>query len=105
MNCACERLSEDHIQLSLTPSLGHLLKPERLEKIRAAMRDVVNASVQVDIDVEDSDKETPAECLARLGHEELERTKQSFHDDPGVQALMSEFGATLNEDSIKPHSN
>ena len=102
MNCACERFAEDKIQLCLAPNLQHLLKPERVENIQQAVQAVLNSQVQVELEVEQSDKETPAECLARLGHEQFEQTKQSIKNDPGVQALMSEFGATLNEESIKP---
>lgn len=102
MNCACKRLADDKIQLSLAPKLQHLLKPERLDNIQEAVRAVLNSPVEVMLDVEDSDKETPAECLARLGHEQFEQTKESIKNDPGVKAIMSEFGATLNEDSIKP---
>jgi len=40
--------------------------------------------------------------LERLGYEQLEQTKQNLQSDPGVKALMSEFGATINEQSIKP---
>ena len=56
----------------------------------------------VELEIEQSDKETPAECLTRLGHEQFEQTKQQIQSDPGVKALMSEFNATINEDSIKP---
>lgn len=101
MNCACERWTDDRIQLVLAPRLGHLLKPERLEKIIAAVRAVLNSEVIVALDLEESDKETPAECLTRLGHEQFEQTKQGIKNDPGVRALMSEFDATINEESIK----
>ncbi|RBP49298.1 DNA polymerase III subunit gamma/tau [Arenicella xantha] len=101
MNCACERLTDERIQLSLAPRLSHLFKPERLEKIIAAVRSVVKAEVDIKLELEESDKETPAECLTRLGHEQFEQTKESIKSDPGVRALMSEFGATINEQSIK----
>lgn len=101
MNCACERLADDRIQLSLAPKLQHLLKPERLVSIQDAVRALAKSSIEVSLEVEESDKETPAECLARLGHEQFEQTKESIKNDPGVKAIMSEFDATLNEDSIK----
>jgi len=104
MNCACESMADDKIQLSLAPKLQHLLKSERLDSIQSAVRAALNSSVNVELDVEESDKETPAECLARLGHEQFEQTKENIKNDPGVKAIMSEFGATLNEDSIKPRS-
>ena len=102
MNCACERLSDDKVILSLSPKTEHLLRPDRIESIQQALRAAFNPNVVVTLDVEESDKETPAECLARLGYEQVEQAKENIKNDPGVKAIMSEFGATLNEESIKP---
>ena len=103
MNCACERLQEDKIDLVLAPKLKHLFKEDRLVKIQTALGAVSGKSVTLNIEFEESDKETPAECLDRLGNEQFEQTKQQFENDPGVKAIMSEFGATLDENSIKPN--
>jgi DNA polymerase-3 subunit gamma/tau len=102
MHCACERLSDEKVALSLSPKVQHLLKPDRIAQIQTHIQNVLNTKAEVFVEVEESDKETPAECLERLGVEQIEQTRQGLHDDPGVQALMSEFGATINEQSIKP---
>ena len=102
MNCACEKLSDDKIILSLSPSKEHLLRPGRLESIEEAIRQITQKTTEITLDVEDSERETPADCLSRLGHEQFEQTKENFKSDPGVKAFISEFGATLNEESIKP---
>lgn len=102
MHCACEKLSPEKILLSLSPAAQHLHKPERVTDIQQALQVVTNSQAEVVLEIEESDKETPAECLARLGYEQLEQTRQNLQNDPGVKALMSEFGATINEQSIKP---
>ncbi len=102
MNCACEKLGDEKIVLSLAPLQEHLLRPGRLESIQQAIRLITNKETIVTLDVEESDRETPADCLSRLGYEQLEQTKENFKSDPGVKAFIDEFGATLNEDSIKP---
>ena len=102
MHCACEKLAEDKIVLALTPQAQHLFKPERVAEIQAQVQLLTNSQALVQMDIEVSDKETPAECLARLGFERLQQTREELHNDPGVKALMSEFGATINEQSIKP---
>lgn len=102
MNCACERLSEEQITLSLSPKLQHLHKEERVSDMQEGVRAVTKPGLVIVLEIEESDRETPAECLDRLGYEQLEQTKQNLHSDPGVKALMSEFGATINEESIKP---
>ncbi|MCL4128760.1 UNVERIFIED_CONTAM: hypothetical protein GTU68_060188 [Idotea baltica] len=104
MHCSCEKMLDDKIILALSPSSEHLFKPERLQEIQAQLQQTMNKpQLLVELDIEESDKETPSECLQRLGFEQLEQTKSSIKNDPGVKALMSEFGATLNEQSIKPN--
>jgi len=102
MHCACERLAEDRIQLALSPKTKHLFKDERLEQIVTSVRSTLNNNVDIQLEIEESDKETPAECLERLGFERHEQTKDNMINDPGVKALMSEFNATIDEQSIKP---
>ena len=102
MHCACERLTEERIDLALSPQTKHLFKEERLEQIVASLRATLNSNVNVHLEIEQSDKETPAECLERLGFERQEQTKDNMVNDPGVKALMSEFNATIDEQSIKP---
>lgn len=101
MNCACEKISEDKIILSLSAQSQHLFKDNRITDIEFSVRDVIKRDVVVTIDIRESDKETPAKCLERLGHEQFEQTKKNLQNDPGIQALMSEFGAKINEQSIK----
>lgn len=103
MNCACEKISDEIIMLALAPASEHLFKPERLDEVQGELRKTLkNNDLSVEIQVEPSEKETPAECLERLGFEHQEQTKHTIRNDPGVRALVSEFGAVLNEDSIKP---
>ena len=103
MHCACEKLSDDKVMLSLSPTSQHLFKVERVSEIQAELQALMNKpQLEVILEIEESENETPAECLQRLGHEQLEQTKSSIKNDPGVKALMSEFGATINEQSIKP---
>lgn len=103
MNCACERLTDEKIELSLAPALKHLFIPGRQQNIQSLVQIVTNKNTVIEITVEPSDKETPAECLQRLGFEHIQKTKSAIENDPGVKSLMNEFGATINEQSIKPN--
>lgn len=102
MNCACERITDDKITLALSPKVGHLLRDDRVEQIEAALRKILKPHLIVTLDIEQSDRETPAECLSRLGFEQHEEAVSNIKTDPAVQAIMSEFGAVINEQSIKP---
>lgn len=102
MNCACERLGAEAIQLALAPSMQHLFKEERRSDIETEISRTLKTQVQVKIAFEDSDIETPAECLQRLGAERHSEAKNQLVQDPGIKALISEFDATIVEQSIKP---
>ena len=101
MNCACEKLADDKVVLSLSPKAKHLFSDNRVSDIQQAVRDITKTQAVVTLEIEESENETPAECLERLGFEQFEQTKENLHNDPGVKALMSEFGATIDEQSIK----
>ena len=102
MNCACERMTDDKITLALSPKVEHLLRDDRVQLIETALRKILKPHLVVTLDVEQSDKETPAECLSRLGFEQHEQAVNNIKMDPAVKAIMSEFGAVINEQSIKP---
>jgi DNA polymerase-3 subunit gamma/tau len=102
MNCACERITDEKVLLALSPKVEHLLRDDRVEQIQDSLRKVLKPHLVVTLSVEESDKETPAECLSRLGFEQHEEAVSNIKTDPAVQAIMSEFGATINEQSIKP---
>ena len=108
MNCACEKLADDKVVLSLSPKVEHLFNDQRLVDIENAVQAMMSSRPVVSLEVEESDKETPAECLERLGFEQFEQTKENLQNDPGIKALVTEFGAKINEQSIKtlePGSN
>lgn len=102
MNCAADRINEQRIDLCLSPKLEHLFDQQRFDDIQAAVKAVTNAQLAVSLDIDNSDRETPAECLARLGYEHEEQVRDAMHNDPGAQSIMSEFGAKIKENSIKP---
>ncbi len=102
MNCACERLHEDRIELTLAPKLQHLNKPERIDEIKQELSRMSGREFVVDLLMEQSETETPAECLERLGVEQTAQLKAEIEQQPGVKALMSEFGASIVDQSVKP---
>lgn len=101
LNCACEKLADDQIELALAPQLKHLFKQERVDEITQAIKPMMPSLSSIVMEVELSDKETPAECLKRLGFEQQQQAKQDIENEPGMQALMSEFGVKIVEDSVQ----
>lgn len=103
MNCACEKLNEQEIELLLSPSNKHLFRESRQQEIEQSLNEFLPAPVKLSITIEESDKETPAECLLRLQHDKLRETTENLNNESGVKDLMREFGATMNEASVRPN--
>jgi len=104
MNCAADRINDERIDLCLSPQLEHLFEQDRFVEIQTAVKAAVGSDIQVKLDIDNSNRETPAECLSRLGYEHDEQVREQMHSDPGVKSIISEFGATIKENSIKPIS-
>ena len=101
MNCACEKLNDSEIVLLLHPSNKSLFKESRQQEIEQGLNEFLPAPITLSITIEESDKETPAECLKRLQHDKMRETTENLNNEAGVQDLMREFGATMNEASIR----
>jgi DNA polymerase-3 subunit gamma/tau len=102
MNCACERLSPEKVELTLADTFKHLLRPNRVEEIQANIQQVEPTLGAVTIELGESDRETPAQCLERLGALQIQQTKEHLEQNPTIRALQEEFGAQINESTVKP---
>ena len=106
MNCSAERINDERIELALSPKLEHLHSEERFNDIQIAVKETVKAAtnndIAVSLELSESDRETPSECLSRLGFERQEQVREQMHNDAGVKSIMAAFGASIKENSIKP---
>ncbi len=53
------------------------------------------------VDMDGPHSAKPAEARARLAQERHDQTRDALYREEGVQELMKEFGATMNESSIQ----
>ena len=106
MNCSAERINDERIELALSPKLEHLHSEERFNDIQIAVKETVKAAtnndIAVSLELSESDRETPSECLSRLGFERQEQVREQMHNDAGVKSIIAAFGASIKENSIKP---
>ncbi len=104
MNCAAQSISDERIDLRLSPKLKHLYEDSRFQDIKIAVIAATHSQITIELGMSESDEETPAECLSRLGYEHEKQVRESMQSDPSVRFLMSEFDAKIKENSIKPLS-
>lgn len=101
-NCVIKSQTETKIELALTPSQEHLLNKSQKARIEQAIKKQLGENVTLDILLEDSENETPAEANARMERERQKAAESSVKNDPTVQTLLDTFNATIDQDSIQP---
>jgi DNA polymerase III subunit gamma/tau len=101
-NCVIKSQTETKLELALTPSQEHLLNKSQQDRIEQAIKTKFGEDISLEIILESSDNETPAEANARMGRERQKAAKNSVNSDPAVQSLMDTFNGTIDQDSIQP---
>lgn len=102
MNMACADIQTEPMCLSLDPSFQYLQNTAREQTLIEAIRKLRGANYQIDISVETTVHETPAERLRRLQDERQENTEQQVEENAAVQSMMQAFDLSIDKSSIKP---
>jgi len=99
----CELISFDEhtISLSVPESQKHLLSPNYQEKLSGAIAQYFDKKIKLQFSVGGSGN-TPAKQIMQEKAEAQANAKTSIEQDAFVQALISDFGASIIPNSIKP---
>lgn len=101
-HCLLEKAEGNRLSFILDKGNATLWNGSYTQKIEQHLAKVFNEPVHVNIVVSTIDRETPAKLKQRLNQEKLEQAKKSFQGDIHVKAMLDEFSATLEADSIQP---
>ena len=101
-HCAFKKREGSTVFLSISHEYIDLLNAKHRLSIEQSLADYFATSVLIDVIAETSTNETPTAYLKRQDKQRLDAAKASLQNDPVVQALINEFGATIDESSIEP---
>jgi hypothetical protein len=74
------------------------------EKLAAALSRYAGEALRVQIELAEGPAPvTPARERAAQADERLERARVALEEDPNIQALRSQLGATIFADSVRPN--
>lgn len=90
------------LELTLEQSQSHLLTDALKEKLRRALSERLGEDLRLHISLGRPQSETPAQRREREARERQREAIETIKGDPNVLAMERAFGATLDEDSIKP---
>ena len=92
----CELVAHDAQSLSLRiPESARPLLGSLGNKLTLALRDLLGATIKVDIQIGATQGSAPAEVLTRQKNERQSTAEAAIYADPTVQTLMRDFDATV----------
>ncbi|XLM21779.1 DNA polymerase III subunit gamma/tau, partial [Chromobacterium piscinae] len=101
-NAVLKRWSQSRLELAVPESFRHMSGRDYQDKLKAALADRFGHPVDLAVTVEELGMETPAMTDARLRQEQLAVARECMQNDPVVQQMVREFGATLLIETIQP---
>ncbi|MEJ8676280.1 DNA polymerase III subunit gamma/tau C-terminal domain-containing protein, partial [Chromobacterium amazonense] len=101
-NAVLKRWSQSRLELAVPESFRHMSGRDYQDKLKAALAERFGHPVDLAVTVEELGMETPAMTDARLRQEQLAVARECMQNDPVVQQMVREFGATLLIETIQP---
>jgi DNA polymerase-3 subunit gamma/tau len=100
----CELVSMDAslLKLRLSRTNAKLLSDTQRARIRAAVQSVHGAEMQVDFEFVDTPVQSTKDVEQRNRQKRARQAADVIAADPNVKAMIRDFGATLDADSVKP---
>ena len=99
LHCTLQNYAGNRLNLNLRPEQGHLLTASQQEKLQAALRLRLDDKVRVEVVLEGSGDETPAQRKTRNEEEAKQAALAAVRKDPDVKQFMETFDATIDENA------
>ena len=101
-NCSLIEAEGDNWLLHLDPGQSALFNATQQRRLNDALNQALRRTLNLRIEVIKPEQETPAQAASRKRAERQRQAEQSIHDDPLVQQMIQQFGASIRPDSIEP---
>ncbi|MDP1930315.1 MAG: DNA polymerase III subunit gamma/tau [Gammaproteobacteria bacterium] len=99
-NCIPESQNESSLALILDESQSSLFNDEHLRRITQCLSGYFGREMLVRISIGQLDTESPARFRQRMQEERIQKTVKNFENDENVQAIVQQFSAHIQQDSI-----
>lgn len=103
-HCSLVGREANRVRLLLDPRGMHYRNPQTEGLLAQGLGRVLHSDVHLEIELAESDADTPARQSARAAEERVASARVELENDATVRALKERFGATLLSDTIKPLS-
>lgn len=104
-NSDFRRVEAQTIHFVLDESQSAVFSEDLLPKMAQALSEYFSAELTVQIEIGETNGETPASLSQRLKEERHAAMIDEFENDENVRALLQRFSGTLAKESIAPHKD
>ncbi len=101
-NCTLIAVEGDRWLMHLDPAQSALFNATQHRRLTEALSQFHGRTLQLDIELQTPQQETPAQAAARRRGERQRAAEQSIQTDPLVQQLMQQFAAVIRDGTIEP---
>ena len=101
-HCVMQELTDTQIHLALATTSAPLLNKEREASLREALVAYFGRPLKLQIEIKDSEGESPAAREARLQAERQSAAEAAIESDPNVQSILDAFDGQVRPNSVQP---
>ena len=101
-NCTLIAADGDDWLLHLDPAQGALFNSTQQRRLNEALNQHLGRTLRLKIELIRPEQETPAQAAARKRAERQRDAQVSIEQDPLIQQMIRQFGATVRQDTIEP---
>lgn len=101
-NCTLISVDGDRWLMHLDPAQSALFNATQHRRLNDALNQYHGRTIDLDIELQTPQQETPAQAAARRRGERQRAAEQSIQSDPVVQQLMQQFAAVIRDGTIEP---
>lgn len=101
-NCTLIAADGDDWLLHLDPGQGALFNSTQQRRLNEALNQQLGREIRLKIELIRPEQETPAQAAARKRAERQHDAVVSIEQDPLIQQMIRQFGATVRQDTIEP---
>jgi len=102
MQCGFESRNDTQLNLQIDPQYIDLLNASHHSRIEQALTETLSAAVKVVVQAGAVAHETPGAWQQRVQGERLQAAREALENDDNIKHWIAEFGAMIEDDSIKP---
>ena len=101
-NCSVQSRDANSFVILLDNAHKHLFNKKREVNIQKALSAVLNTDIQLTINIDTQENETPAMREQRKQDEKQQQAEKAIQEDDVIRSLQETFAASVQQESIRP---